>query len=209
MIEGLQDMNGKTAFDQPLTGFDSPVHDSQRVFRGVMEAMSHPGKIVILSDLPDAPLPLNRASAAICLSLVDFETPLWADAAIAASSQAMNHLKFHCGCPVTSAPKEARTALVSDANSLISFDRFHIGSDERPDLSTTVIVQVAGLSDDGGVRLTGPGIKTVSRMNVEGIEASFWEALKANAQLFPRGVDLILTSDDAIACLPRTTQVEV
>lgn len=202
-------MNGKTAFDQPLTGFESPVHDAQRVFHGVMEAMSHPGKIVVLSDLPEAPEPLNRASAAICLSLVDFETPLWADAAVAASSQAMNHLKFHCGCPVTSAPKEARTALVSDANMLTSFDRFNIGSDERPDLSTTVIIQVARLSNEGGVRLSGPGIKTVNGLSVEGIGASFWDALKANAQLFPRGVDLILTSDDTIACLPRTTQVEV
>lgn len=202
-------MNGEIALDQPLTGFESPVHDSQRVFRGVLEAMSHPGKIVTLPDLPDAPQPLNRATAAICLSLVDFETPLWADSPIAASSQAMNHLRFHCGCPVTSAPKEARTALVSDVAALSSFDRFHLGSDERPDLSTTVIVQVEGLSSGGGVRLAGPGIKTVSRLNVEGVEAPFWAAVQANTQVFPRGVDLILTSGDAIACLPRTTRVEV
>lgn len=202
-------MNGNTAFDQPLTGFVNPIHDAQRVFRGVMEAMSHPGKIVNLSDLPQAPEPLNCASAAICLSLVDFETPLWADAAIAANSQAMNHLKFHCGCPVTSAPKEARTALISDARTLTTFDRFNIGSDERPDLSTTVIVQVEGLSNKGGVRLSGPGIKAVTRLAVEGVGASFWAALNANSHLFPRGVDLILTLDDAIACLPRTTRVEV
>lgn len=202
-------MNGNTAFDQPLTGFANPIHDAQRVFRGVMEAMSHPGKIVSLSDLPQAPEPLNGASAAICLSLVDFETPLWADADIAANSQAMNHLKFHCGCPVTSAPKEARTALISDARTLTTFDRFNIGSDERPDLSTTVIVQVEGLSNKGGVRLSGPGIKAVTRLAVEGVGASFWAALNANSQLFPRGVDLILTLDDAIACLPRTTRVEV
>lgn len=202
-------MNSDLAFDQPLEGYDNPVHDAQRVFRAVLEAMSHPGKIIMLDDLPEAPVPLNAASAAICLSLVDFETPLWADGAIAASTPAMNHLKFHCGCPVTSTAKEARTALISDASTLTAFDRFHQGTDERPDLSTTVIVQVLGLGNDGGVRLAGPGIKTTTRLNVEGVDVSFWNALQANASLFPRGVDFILTAGSSIACLPRTTRVEV
>jgi alpha-D-ribose 1-methylphosphonate 5-triphosphate synthase subunit PhnH len=202
-------MNVETALHQPLTGFANPVHDGQRVFRTVLDAMSHPGKIIAIADLPDAPAPLNRVSAAICLSLVDFETPLWADAAIAESGQAMSHLKFHCGCPVTSDPKMARTALIADLSALQSLSRFCVGSDERPDLSTTVIVQVEGLSATGGARLSGPGIKTVTRLDVRGAGAAFWAALQANAQLFPRGVDLILTTGDAIACLPRTTKVEI
>lgn len=202
-------MTLETASDQPLTGFPAPVHDSQRVFRSVLDAMSHPGKVVTLADLPESPAPLDRAAAAICLSLVDFETPLWTDAAIAASGLAMSHLKFHCGCPVTADPQRARTALVSDVTTLQSLARFAIGSDERPDLSTTVIVQVAGLSMEGGVRLSGPGIQSQSRLTVKGAEAPFWAAVQANAQLFPRGVDLILTTYDTIACLPRTTKVEI
>lgn len=201
-------MKAETLASQPLEGFADPVHDGQRVFRAVLEAMSHPGKVVRMEDLGEAPVPLNRASAAICMSLVDFETPLWADAKIAESGRAMNHLRFHCGCPVTTDPKAARTALVSDPSDIRSFERFNIGTDERPDLSTTVIVQVEGLRMGEGVRLSGPGIDGMRRLNVQGVDALFWVSLKANNALFPRGVDLILTAGDELACLPRTTLAE-
>lgn len=193
---------------QPLSGFPEPVHDAQRVFRHVLDAMAHPGKIVAIDDLPEAPAPLNKVSAAICLSLVDFETPVWVDSIVAESGQALAHLKFHCGCPVTTDPKLARTALISTAHGLNTLGRFHIGTDERPDLSTTVIVQAEDLNTGSGARLTGPGIQTESRLEVMGADDAFWFAIKANAALFPRGVDVMVTTDRAVACLPRTTQVE-
>lgn len=202
-------MRLETAIDQPLPGFSDPVQDSQRVFRHVLEAMAHPGKVVTLGQLQEAPAPLNRATAAICMSLVDFETPLWTDTPIAACGKAITHLRFHCGCPVTAAPKEAPTAVVSDVAALKSFDHFNVGTDERPDLSTTVIVQVDSFEMDAGVRLTGPGIQFENRLKVHGVATDFWRAVQANSQLFPRGVDIILTSEDAVVCLPRTTKVEV
>lgn len=192
-----------------MPGFAQPVHDSQSVFRTVLEAMSHPGEIVRLHDLPEAPVPLNRMSAAICLTLVDFEMPLWVDGEIASHGQAMSHLQFHCGCPIATNPKDARTAIVSSPASLDRLDRFDIGTDERPDLSSTVIVQVSGLVAGEGMRLTGPGIQSINRIHVEGAGAKFWNCVRANNQLFPRGVDLILTTDDSVVCLPRTTVVEV
>lgn len=192
----------------PMVGFDDPVHASQRVFRALLDAMSHPGKIITLDVIEAAPAPLNTATAAICLSLVDFETPLWADADIASSGEAMNYLRFHCGCPVTQDPKEARTGLFADVTALSSFERFSLGTDERPDLSTTVIVQVDGLSSDAGMTLSGPGIKSTRALNVDGATDAFWTAARANNQMFPRGVDLILTAGDQVVCLPRTTKVE-
>lgn len=194
---------------QPLEGFPQPVHDAQRVFRAVLDAMSHPGKIVTVIDLPDAPHPLHPMTAAICLSLVDFETPIWVDADIAESGQAMSHLRFHCGCPVAADPKEARTVILANAQADIDFKRYSIGTDERPDLSATVIVQVAQLRNGSGVRLSGPGIKFQTELLVEGAGEGLWSAIQENQSLFPRGVDVILSAPDAVACLPRTTQVEV
>lgn len=202
-------MNQNTAIDQPLNGFSHPVHDAQRVFRSVLDAMSHPGKIVALDDLNPAPAPLNKVTAAICLSLVDHETPIWSDFAIAASGQAMSHLKFHCGCPMTANPKEARTALISEVSSLTSLNQFCLGTDERPDLSSTVIIQVDGLSSDKGIHLTGPGINGKRRLTVLGIGEGFWQAVQENTENFPCGVDLILTTENQMVCLPRTTKVEV
>ena len=192
----------------PMAGFDDPVQGSQRVFRQVLDAMSHPGKIVRIQDLDDAPQPLNKSTAAICLSLVDFETPLWADSEIASNGEAMNYLRFHCGCPVTQDPMEARTALISDAEPLAGFNRFNPGTDERPEMSTTLIVQVNALTQDGGLTLSGPGIETTRTLGVDGVSSAFWDAVCANNALFPRGVDLILSADEHIVCLPRTTQVE-
>lgn len=202
-------MNMQSSYTAPMTGLEDPVQDSQAVFRAVLEAMSYPGKAVTVSCLDDAPLPLNTATAAVCLSLVDFETPLWTDTEIASSSDAMNFLRFHCGCPVTMEPNEARTALVADARTISSFERFNTGSDERPELSTTLIIQVDNLVEGEGVRLTGPGIETSRKLTVEGVGPDFWNAVIANSGLFPRGVDMILSCHDRIVCLPRTTKVEV
>ena len=193
---------------QPLRGFASPVHDAQSMFRSVLQAMSHPGEVIVVDGLPDAPAPLNKVSAAICLSLVDFETPLWLDGALASSGQAVSHLRFHCGCPVTPDPKAARTALITDVMEVGDLGRFNIGTDERPDQSTTLIVQVEGLIEGTGKRLRGPGIQTENRLDVTDANETFWMAVRHNAQLFPCGVDLILTTDDAVVCLPRTVQVE-
>src|SRR5262249_60143642 len=62
-------------------GFVEPVLESQRVFRRVLDAMAHPGRIVRIDSFIDAPVPLAPATAAVCLTLLDFETPLWLDAA--------------------------------------------------------------------------------------------------------------------------------
>src|SRR5260370_25126582 len=62
-------------------GLADPVLDSQRIFRGVLDAMSHPGRIVALAVDDAAPGALYPATEAVCLALVDFETPLWLDAA--------------------------------------------------------------------------------------------------------------------------------
>ena len=85
---------------------------------------------------------------------------------------------------------------------------FDAGTDERPDRSATLIVQVSGLASGSGRRLSGPGIDGEARLEVNGAPPGFWDAVRANAARFPRGVDLFLCAGDRIAALPRTTRVE-
>ena len=54
-----------------LPGYGDPVDASQRVFRGLLDALSRPGTIVRLTPPPDFPTPLVPAAAAIGLSLLD------------------------------------------------------------------------------------------------------------------------------------------
>jgi alpha-D-ribose 1-methylphosphonate 5-triphosphate synthase subunit PhnH len=186
-------------------GFADAVLDSQHAFRAVLDAMAHPGRVVALRG-PAAPAPLGPAAAAVCLTLLDLDTPVWLDAA-AATADVVTFLRFHCGVPLVEAAAAARFALVADPARLPPLDAFDAGTDERPDLSATLVLQVDGLGEDGGQRLTGPGIEGEARLAVSDAPG-LWELVRVNARRFPRGVDLILCAGGRLAALPRTTRVE-
>lgn len=190
-----------------LPGFADPVLDSQRVFRAVLDAMDHPGRVVEVRGSGMAPDPLHPATAAVCLTLADFETPVWLDTR-ASTLEAIAYLRFHCGCRLVDAPAQGRFALISDPRSMPPLSAFDLGSDEFPDRSTTLMVQVETLTAGRGRRLTGPGIKVEARLEARGLPDAFWQGLRHNHGLFPRGVDVLLTAGSQIAALPRTTAVE-
>jgi alpha-D-ribose 1-methylphosphonate 5-triphosphate synthase subunit PhnH len=186
-------------------GLADAVLDAQRVFRAVLDAMAHPGLVRDVAVDIDPPPPLDPATAAVCLTLVDFETPLWLDAR-ARVPEVVEYLRFHCGVALVPEPGAARFALVVDPAAL-ALDAFDAGTDERPDLSATLIVQVAALHAGRGLRLTGPGIAGGARLAAPGIPDAFWTARAVHAG-FPRGVDLVLAAGSLVAALPRSTRVE-
>jgi alpha-D-ribose 1-methylphosphonate 5-triphosphate synthase subunit PhnH len=188
-------------------GLADPVRDSQRIFRGVLEAMSSPGRVIELAAPAPAVPPLYPATMAVCLTLVDFETPVWLDRA-GRSADVLAYLRFHCGCRVVDEPGEARFAIVVDPADMPALDRFDPGSDEYPDRSATVIVQARCLVAGAGRRLTGPGIESEARLQADGLPGRLWDGLRANRDRFPRGIDVLLSADAALAALPRTTRVE-
>jgi alpha-D-ribose 1-methylphosphonate 5-triphosphate synthase subunit PhnH len=91
---------------------------------------------------------------------------------------------------------------------MLPIEAFDAGSDEYPDRSATLVVQVAALTAGTGKRLTGPGIAGEARLAVDGVPERFWLALRDNHARFPRGVDVILACPAAVTGLPRTTRVE-
>jgi alpha-D-ribose 1-methylphosphonate 5-triphosphate synthase subunit PhnH len=188
-------------------GLAHHVLDSQRVFRAVLEAMSHPGRIVSLPRPVETPPPLNAATAAFCLALLDAETPLWLDA-LAGRPEVEDYLRFHCGCPIEPEPARSRFAVVVDPGRMPRLEAFDPGSEEFPDRSATLVVEVEALLPGEGKRLTGPGIDGHTRLLASGMPAAFWGDLERNHSIFPRGVDVVLTAGQSIAGLPRTTRVE-
>jgi alpha-D-ribose 1-methylphosphonate 5-triphosphate synthase subunit PhnH len=190
-----------------LGGLADPVLDSQRIFRIVLDAMAHPGRVLTLPTLREHPWPLTAGAAAVCLALLDFETPLWLDRQ-AATGEVIEYLRFHCGVPMVATPEAAVFALVTDAEAMPSLDAFASGSDEYPDRSTTLIVQVRALQPGAGRRMTGPGIDGEARLVVEGLPERFWPMWLRNNTYFPRGVDAILTAGVQVAALPRTVGSE-
>jgi alpha-D-ribose 1-methylphosphonate 5-triphosphate synthase subunit PhnH len=188
-------------------GFTDPVLDSQRVFRALLDAMAHPGRVVAVPGPEDPPLPLGSAAAATALALLDFETPVWLDAA-AATPEIAGYLRFHCGAPLVEEPRAAQFALIVHPTAMPPLEAFDAGSDERPERSATLVLQVDGLAAGRGRRLTGPGIHGTTWLDVPGAAPRFWDAVRANAACFPRGVDLLLCAGALVAALPRSTRVE-
>jgi alpha-D-ribose 1-methylphosphonate 5-triphosphate synthase subunit PhnH len=152
--------------------------------------------------------PMMRGTAAIALTLFDHDTPLWLDARMAESSDVTKWLKFHTGAPVVQDSSIASFALISEGALLPTLERFALGTNEYPDRSTTVILQVESLDMGRSFELRGPGIDGVATLQASIKPFDLFERLRMNEALFPRGIDVVLVADDAVVAIPRTTRVE-
>ncbi len=187
--------------------FLDPVIESQQVFRTVMNAFARPGTVHPLRVELAPPGPLSRTAGAIALALLDYETPVWLDPALAADSAIGDWLRFHTGAPVTSDSAEAAFAFVRDAAGLPPFDRFAQGTMEYPDRSATLVVQVDAFGAGVAIDLAGPGIAEMRSFAISPAPAGLAARLAENRARFPRGVDLIFVTDDSVAALPRSVRV--
>jgi alpha-D-ribose 1-methylphosphonate 5-triphosphate synthase subunit PhnH len=186
-------------------GFAEPVLAAQTTFRTVMDTMARPGTVRPLAGIA-APAPLSPTAAAIALTLLDYETPFWLDAPLAAGEVA-RFISFHTGARVSADPADAAFAFVAAPVAAPPFARFAQGSLEYPDRSTTLVLQVAQLAENEGMVLRGPGILGTRRLAASALPADFLAQLADNRARFPRGVDILLASADAVAGLPRSLYV--
>ncbi len=184
-----------------LPGFADPVLYSQAIFRSVLDAMSRPGRVHEVAGPQSPPAPFDRATSAVLLTLVDAETPLWLDPA---ASDAAEWLAFHCGAPLAD-PADAHFAVALGTAPLAAFSA---GTDEEPERSATLILQVTALGDGDRFTLSGPGLADTADLAVRGLSPGFATFWTANRRLFPRGIDVILTAGDRLAALPRTVRME-
>ena len=189
-----------------LPGFNAPTLDAQRVFRLILEAMTYPGRMLALpAKIAATPDSLHPAAAAISLTLLDNDTPVWTD--LPASSPALAWLRFHCGCPLTGDRGQAAFGLIAEARRATALDKFFPGTDEAPETAATLIMQVEALYPDRGCRLSGPGIKDRKALEVSGLANEFWQTREKICRAYPIGLDMIFVCDNHLAALPRTTIV--
>lgn len=191
-----------------LPAWADSVHDAQASFRCILKALSEPGTIQILPVTIDGPAPLDLATTAVCLTLADYETPLWISEA-ASTPAVVSYLRFHCGCSLVSEPAAAVYAVIVDPHQGIALGRFAQGSLEYPDRSATLLIQVPTLENGPARQLSGPGIAGTSTLRVGGLPQDFDASWQENCAGFPLGVDIVFCCGNAIVGLPRTTQIHV
>ena len=188
-------------------GFSDPVGASQTVFRALMDAMARPGTIHALPSVTTPPAPLTASASALIATLADADTPVWLDAAMAKSSAVREWIVFHTGAPVVNHASDAAFALVAAPQNLSALNGFSLGTQEFPDRSTTVILQVSTLSEGVPLTLEGPGIRQQVSIAPAPLPQHFEAQWQANRAAFPRGVDLILAAPEGVAALPRSSRL--
>ncbi|MER8801574.1 phosphonate C-P lyase system protein PhnH [Mesorhizobium sp. M0018] len=189
-------------------GFADPVFNAQTVFRAVMDAMARPGSVQPLPALAHPPAPLSATAGAVALALCDNDTPLWLDPALQVSA-VKSWLGFHTGAPLANTPADAHFALIATPAEMMALDGFSQGTQDYPDRSTTLILEVGDLVSGAALLLEGPGIETTATIAPAQMPRHFVEQWKQNNQRFPRGVDIVLATPDSVACLPRTTRIKM
>ncbi len=189
------------------TGFADKVLSAQSTFRSVMDAMARPGSVQRIVAVTGAPAAMMHGTAAIALTLFDHDTPIWLDPLMSETSDVKKWLKFHTGAPVIEDSSICHFALIGDPGALSALDRFAFGSNEYPDRSTTLILQVESLAQGEKFELRGPGIDGTAVMQAAIQPTDLFERLEINQTLFPRGIDVVLVAGDTVVAIPRTTRL--
>jgi alpha-D-ribose 1-methylphosphonate 5-triphosphate synthase subunit PhnH len=185
----------------------SSAHDQAKIFRMVLEAMSHPGRIVEFKTPPlKPPLGLSAEMASLVFTLCDFQTPIWMTSKTA---EIEKFIKFHTGAAFADAASTATFIVADTKDKLSPFEDFAQGTHEYPDRSSTLLIQVEAITNSGSVALMGPGIAGQTFLNVKKLDTMFWEGLNDNHAQYPLGVDVIFVTQGKIAAIPRSTHIQI
>lgn len=181
---------------------------NQKIFRKIMEAFSYPGKILDLECQREYRGDLFAPTIEIALTLLDGEVSLYVGGRNELSQE---EIQIRTNVEEKSLDTADYVIFPLDQGPKIKDDlgRLKIGTLINPQLSATAIIEVEGLSNDGPLVLSGPGIKDTSFLNIEGPVDWLKERSTINEN-FPLGIDIILVDKNGrVVCLPRTTEIKV
>ncbi|MGJ9459138.1 phosphonate C-P lyase system protein PhnH [Oceanobacillus sp. CF4.6] len=189
------------------------VHDMQQVFRQLLHSMSRPGTISSIKETMervDYNLTCYDATLLCTLTLLDAEVTF--------HILSKNH---HNLIGKISEYTLARYAPINEADFVIilqddtneeiinAMEQCKTGNLINPQQSSTWIIESSRLSNDGELKLSGPGIKSHAQLETD-FSAALWGVRNKCTKEYPLGIDLIFTDNRGqIVCVPRTTTVEM
>lgn len=192
---------------------------TQKTFRTLLQAMSHPGRVYQLEqkaeDRSQITDKYNLSPVFYSLSFV-LQTLLDHEAGFCVVGKGKEYLKTAIseltGCP----PKDISDAdfiIISDGESYGEILKAKRGSLAYPDTGATVIYAVESLSDSGNEKpvaiLKGPGIRNYIAPCIHGLGKNEFFYIKEINSEFPLGIDCIFIDNESrIMCIPRSTKIE-
>lgn len=197
-------------------GFNDIALGSQSVFRTALEALSYPGRPVVIEVAFEPPTAAHASSSGLLLALLEPGSLLWLSPSLI-NTDAATWIVFHTNCKITPHQHEADFAWIKHWDELPTLECFALGTDEYPDHSTTCVLDLAGPSvttvATPSITLTGPGIANTSTIELLAATSaqaqSFVEQWANNHACFPRGIDLFFATSTGLIGLPRTTRIQI
>lgn len=178
---------------------------TQKTFRTLLQAMSHPGQVYSLN------LDLENGLILVIQTLLDHEVTFnvfgqqkeqWENRIIRATGSRKVNIE------------DADFVIILSGCSDGAILRAKRGSLKYPDTGATVIYSVNSLSsrDNGGINVTlnGPGINGEITPFIGSIKKDEIHYLKEVNSEYPLGVDTIFIDDEnRLMCIPRSTKIAV
>lgn len=187
------------------------VHDLQHIYRKLLNSMSRPGSIENINAIGqkvNMQIDLDKNLTALLMALLDGEVSYCFVASADKSAESkINQLTYAVKTDIAQADYIILTNRATEQQMQIALSEAKIGTLRNPHESATVIIQVAQLSNDKQLQLSGPGIKDTQELCIQ--DDRQWLVYRnEKVQEFPLGIDIIMIDNHGnIACLPRTTRI--
>ena len=196
--------------------FRDPIRASQHIFRVVLDALANPGTIrtsIVHPRLIAESLSVNPYMASVLVTLLDHEVSVH----VADGPGSVELADFLVRrTRTTLADASDATFVVAHAGSgdYVLPEVLRRGSLEYPDDGATLLIDVPTLGQESAhdleLTMTGPGIVTVERIRVDGLNPKFLESRNVATANYPMGIDLLLIdSEGRVVGLPRTTELAI
>lgn len=182
-----------------MIGLDHPwTTAGQRLaFRSIFEAWSRPGTVVDLAAWSGG----GRACLTVLAGLCDAATTLHDAHGLCAEGD-----RSRLGAPA--AGPGAAAFVLADGRRQPDGLAPSRGTLLAPEQGATLVLDCQAVGEGPAVRLSGPGVDGLRELRLLGLDPRWWTT-RAAWCAFPLGVDLILCDARRVACIPRSTAVEI
>ena len=184
--------------------FDT-VYDSQKVYRGILEAVSNPTRVVNIKESADKLFGSCPEFLAVAMTLLDNETGF----AVTGMDSLTNEI-VSLTLARREEPESADFLFVCDPGDLkTAIEKVKCGTLSDPHKSATIIIRN---NDATNCRLTlsGPGINGKTVIQTTQTVKTAIELRDAQKYEYPQGIDMVFVSSNGeLLAIPRLTRMEV
>lgn len=181
-----------------LHSFDE-VFDGQKVFRKVLEAMSNPGRILLISEQAEKMYGDNGSFLALAMTLLDNEVSFY----VPNNKELAKNISL-LTLSTEEKPERADFIFVEKEEMLEEvIQKAKCGTLEDPQKSATIIIKANGPCDKI-CSLYGAGIDGIQKFQIPDVAERAMEFKKKQNYEYPQGIDMMfITSAGELLCIPR------